>query len=45
MPQYRGIKGRKVGMGGRWRNTLIEAGEGGCDMVFLVRKETGKEDR
>jgi hypothetical protein len=25
MPQCRGIKGKEVGVGGGWRNTLIEA--------------------
>ena len=30
-------------MGG-WRNTLIEAGGGGCDRVFLGSWEAGKGD-
>jgi hypothetical protein len=36
-----------VGVGGwvgGWRNTLTEAGEGGCDTVFPGGRETGKGD-
>jgi hypothetical protein len=29
---------------GGWSNTLIEAGEGGCDRVFPGGRETRKED-
>jgi hypothetical protein len=42
MPQCRGIKGEEVGIEGRWRSTLIEAGGGGMEWGFPGGGKPGK---